>query len=60
MALSGLKAFVAAVLAGSETSPAPPRGFILGLLEIMLVALLPGLGGYKDASLFSFSLYPPI
>ncbi len=51
--IPGLKAFVAAVLGGIGNVPgAAIGGFILGLLEIMLVALLPGLGGYKDAFAF--------
>ncbi len=51
--IPGLKAFVAAVLGGIGNVPgAALGGFILGLLEIMLVALLPGLGGYKDAFAF--------
>lgn len=49
----GLKAFVAAVLGGiGNVIGAALGGFLLGLLEIMLVALMPSLGGYKDAFAF--------
>ena len=49
----GLKAFVAAVLGGiGNVMGAALGGFLLGLLEIMLVALMPSLGGYKDAFAF--------
>jgi branched-chain amino acid transport system permease protein len=48
--IPGLKAFVAAVLGGiGNVIGAALGGFLLGLLEILLVALMPGLGGYKDA-----------
>jgi branched-chain amino acid transport system permease protein len=51
--IPGLKAFVAAVLGGiGNVIGAALGGFLLGLLEIMLVALMPGLGGYKDAFAF--------
>jgi branched-chain amino acid transport system permease protein len=51
--IPGLKAFVAAVLGGiGNVIGAALGGFLLGLLEIMLVALLPSLGGYKDAFAF--------
>jgi branched-chain amino acid transport system permease protein len=51
--IPGLKAFVAAVLGGiGNVIGAALGGLILGLLEIMLVALLPSLGGYKDAFTF--------
>jgi len=49
----GLKAFVAAVLGGiGNVIGAALGGLLLGLLEIMLVALMPSLGGYKDAFAF--------
>jgi len=49
----GLKAFVAAVLGGiGNVVGAALGGFLLGLLEILLVALMPSLGGYKDAFAF--------
>ena len=51
--IPGLKAFVAAVLGGiGNVIGAALGGFLLGLLEIMLVALFPNLGGYKDAFAF--------
>ena len=51
--IPGLKAFVAAVLGGiGNVIGAAVGGFLLGLLEIMLVALMPSLGGYKDAFAF--------
>jgi branched-chain amino acid transport system permease protein len=51
--IPGLKAFVAAVLGGiGNVIGAALGGFLLGLLEIMLIALLPSLGGYKDAFAF--------
>jgi branched-chain amino acid transport system permease protein len=51
--IPGLKAFVAAVLGGiGNVIGAALGGFLLGLLEIMLVALLPKLAGYKDAFAF--------
>jgi branched-chain amino acid transport system permease protein len=49
----GLKAFVAAVLGGiGNVVGAALGGLILGLLEILLVAFLPTLAGYKDAFAF--------
>ena len=49
----GLKAFVAAVLGGiGNVVGAALGGFLLGLIEILLVALLLSLGGYKDAFAF--------
>ncbi|NPV70390.1 MAG: branched-chain amino acid ABC transporter permease [Firmicutes bacterium] len=49
----GLKAFVAAVLGGIGSIPgATVGGLILGLCEIMLVAFLPNLSGYRDAVAF--------
>jgi branched-chain amino acid transport system permease protein len=51
--IPGLKAFVAAVLGGiGNVTGAALGGLLLGLLEIMLVALMPSLGGYKDAFAF--------
>ncbi len=49
----GLKAFIAAVLGGIGSIPgATLGGFLLGITEIMLVALLPTLSGYRDALAF--------
>jgi branched-chain amino acid transport system permease protein len=51
--IPGLKAFVAAVLGGiGNVTGAALGGLLLGLLEIMLVAFMPSLGGYKDAFAF--------
>jgi branched-chain amino acid transport system permease protein len=51
--LPGLKAFVAAVLGGiGNVTGAMLGGLLLGLAEIMLVALLPELAGYRDALAF--------
>lgn len=48
--IPGLKAFIAAVVGGIGSIPgAMLGGFILGLSEIMIVAFLPGLAGYRDA-----------
>jgi branched-chain amino acid transport system permease protein len=52
--LPGLKAFVAAVLGGiGNVGGAVIGGLILGLMEILLVALLPSLAGYRDALAFA-------
>lgn len=51
--MPGLKAFVAAVLGGiGNVVGAVLGGLILGLCEILLVALLPELAGYRDALAF--------
>ncbi len=51
--LPGLKAFIAAVLGGiGNLAGAVLGGFILGLLEIMIVALFPAWAGYRDAVAF--------
>ncbi len=52
--IPGLKAFVAAVIGGiGSVSGAALGGFILGLSEILLVALLPpSYSGYRDAFVF--------
>lgn len=53
--MPGVKCFIAAVIGGiGNITGAVIGGFILGLGEIMLVALLPSLTGYRDA--FSFIL----
>jgi branched-chain amino acid transport system permease protein len=52
--LPGLKAFVAAVLGGiGNVLGAVLGGLILGILEILLVALLPSMAGYRDALAFT-------
>ena len=62
--LPGLKAFVAAVLGGiGNVFGAVLGGLLLGLCEILLVALLPDLAGYRDALAFvlliGFLLFRP-
>ncbi|PNS02278.1 branched-chain amino acid ABC transporter permease [Petrotoga miotherma DSM 10691] len=48
--IPGLKAFIAAVVGGIGSIPgAMLGGFILGVAEIMIVAFLPALAGYRDA-----------
>ena len=51
--MPGLKAFIAAVLGGIGSIPgAMLGGLLIGLLEIMFVAFLPALSGYRDALSF--------
>lgn len=51
--IPGLKCFIAAVIGGiGSIEGAVVGGFILGLGEIMLVAFLPSLTGYRDAFAF--------
>ncbi|MBK1812629.1 branched-chain amino acid ABC transporter permease [Clostridium sp. YIM B02505] len=51
--MPGLKCFIAAVIGGiGNITGAVVGGFILGIGEIMLVALLPSLTGYRDAFAF--------
>lgn len=51
--LPGLKAFVAAVLGGiGNVTGAMLGGLILGMAEILLVAFMPDLAGYRDALAF--------
>lgn len=51
--MPGLKCFIAAVFGGiGNIKGAVIGGFILGIGEIMLVAFLPGLTGYRDAFAF--------
>lgn len=51
--IPGLKCFIAAVIGGiGNIKGAVFGGFILGVGEIMLVALLPSLTGYRDAFAF--------
>ncbi len=48
--MPGLKAFIAAVLGGiGNLAGAVIGGFLLGIAEIMLVAFMPELAGYRDA-----------
>ena len=49
----GLKAFIAAVFGGiGSIKGAVVGGLLLGFIEIMAVALFPGLSGYRDAFAF--------
>lgn len=51
--IPGLKAFIAAVLGGiGNVGGAAIGGLLLGMMEILLVAFLPSLAGYKDAFAF--------
>jgi branched-chain amino acid transport system permease protein len=51
--MPGIKCFIAAVLGGiGNIQGAVIGGFILGVGEIMLVAFLPSLTGYRDAFAF--------
>ncbi len=51
--LPGLKAFIAAVLGGiGNLAGAVVGGLLLGLLEILIVALFPSWSGYRDALAF--------
>ncbi|HNZ02131.1 MAG TPA: branched-chain amino acid ABC transporter permease [Anaerolineaceae bacterium] len=48
--MPGLKAFIAAVLGGiGNVGGAMIGGFLLGIVEIMIVAFFPELSGYRDA-----------
>jgi branched-chain amino acid transport system permease protein len=50
----GLKAFIAAVLGGiGNVAGAVLGGLLLGLLEVMIVALWPAWAGYRDAVAFT-------
>ncbi len=51
--MPGLKCFIAAVIGGiGDVRGAVIGGFILGFGEIMLVAFIPDLSGYRDAFAF--------
>jgi len=51
--MPGLKCFIAAVIGGiGNISGAVLGGLLLGFIEIMLVATMPGLSGYRDAFAF--------
>jgi len=48
--MPGLKAFIAAVLGGiGNVTGAMIGGFLLGIVEILIVAFFPQLAGYRDA-----------
>ena len=52
--IPGLKAFVAAVLGGiGNVTGAMLGGLLLGIIEILLVALRPDMAGYRDAIAFA-------
>ena len=51
--MPGLKCFIAAVIGGiGSIAGAVLGGLLLGMIEMMTVAFLPGLTGYKDAFAF--------
>ena len=51
--IPGLKAFIAAVFGGIGSIPgAMIGGYVIGLLEILLVAFFPEFAGYRDAYAF--------
>ncbi|WP_206458617.1 branched-chain amino acid ABC transporter permease [Anaerovorax sp. IOR16] len=51
--MPGLKCFIAAVVGGiGDVRGAVIGGFIIGILEIMIVAFFPDLSGYRDAFAF--------
>ena len=51
--MPGLKCFIAAVVGGiGNISGAVLGGLIIGIVEIMAVAFLPSLTGYRDAFAF--------
>jgi branched-chain amino acid transport system permease protein len=52
--LPGLKAFIAAVLGGiGNVTGAVLGGFLLGMLEVLIVAFFPAWAGYRDALAFT-------
>ena len=52
-ATPGIKCFIAAVLGGiGNTAGAVLGGLVIGVIEIVLVTLFPGLSGYRDAFAF--------
>jgi branched-chain amino acid transport system permease protein len=51
--IPGLKCFIAAVIGGiGNISGAVLGGLLLGFIEIMVIAALPTLTGYRDAFAF--------
>jgi len=51
--MPGLKCFIAAVIGGiGDIKGAVIGGLLLGLMEILIVAFVPSLSGYKDAFAF--------
>jgi len=56
--IPGLKAFIAAVVGGiGSIQGAMVGGFILGVSEIMIVAFVPSLAGYRDAFAYAILLF---
>lgn len=56
--MPGIKCFIAAVVGGiGNIKGAVLGGFILGLGEIMLVAFMPALSGYRDAFAFILLIF---
>lgn len=56
--MPGLKCFIAAVIGGiGDVRGAVIGGFILGFTEIMMVAFLPGISGYRDAFAFVILIF---
>jgi branched-chain amino acid transport system permease protein len=54
----GLKCFIAAVVGGiGDIRGAVIGGFILGLAEVLIVAMSPALSGYRDAFAFVFLIF---
>lgn len=52
--MPGLKAFIAAVFGGiGNIFGAMLGGFLLGMIEILIVAFMPSIAGYRDAIAFS-------
>jgi branched-chain amino acid transport system permease protein len=51
--IPGLKCFIAAVIGGiGNIMGAVLGGFLLGFIELMVIAFLPTLTGYRDAFAF--------
>lgn len=51
--MPGLKCFIAAVVGGiGDVRGAVIGGFVIGIIEIMIVAFFPDLSGYRDAFAF--------
>lgn len=56
--MPGIKCFIAAVVGGiGNIKGAVLGGFILGMGEIMIVAFMPGLSGYRDAFAFVLLIF---
>ena len=56
--MPGWRAFTAAVIGGiGNIVGAMLGGFLLGLAEILIVAFLPGLSGFRDAFIFAILIF---